>query len=67
MSKLINVFYGVAIAIAMMMAAVSLMLLPEYQPPDWVGYTVIAAVGVFMGAGCILALYSSVTSYGRNK
>jgi hypothetical protein len=51
--------------------AVMLYALPyvgyEVQPPIWVGYTMMAAVGVFGGTGSILALYSSVASYYRNE
>lgn len=60
MGKLVDVFFAVAIAIAVVMGAVCLMLLPEYQPPDWVGYAAIASVAVLTGAGFALNIYASV-------
>ena len=69
MNKIINILYYIAITIPAVMAVI-LYTLPytgyEVQPPSWVGYTVMAAVGVFGGTGSILALYGSVMSYYRN-
>lgn len=60
MSKLADVFFGMAIAIGLAMMTVCMLLLPDYQPPDWVGYTVLAAMGVFLAAGCIVGFSNSV-------
>ena len=63
MNKLADVFFGMAISIGLTMMAVCMMLLPDYQPPDWVGYTVIAAMAVFLTAGCIVGF----SNFGRDK
>lgn len=69
MNKIIDALYLVAVTVPAIMA-VMLYALPyvgyEVQPPSWVGYTVMAAVGVFGGTGSIIALYGSVMSYHRN-
>lgn len=57
MNKLADVFFAMAIAIGLAMVAVCMLLLPEYQPPDWVGYTVLGAMGVFLTAGCIVGFF----------
>ena len=54
MNKLADVFFSMAIAIGLLMMTVCMLLLPDYQPPDWVGYTVIAAMAVFVTAGCVV-------------
>ena len=67
MSKLADILFGVAIAIALLMMSVCLMLLPDNPPPEWVGYAAIVAVGVCAGTASFLMLYCSVTSYNRSK
>lgn len=60
MDKLVDVLFGMSIALAVGMMTACMLLLPEYQPPNWVGYTVIAAMAVFMGVACLISIYGSV-------
>lgn len=67
MDKIVDVLFGMAIAIGVLMMSVCMMLLPDNPPPEWVGYAAIIAMAVLMGMACLIGLYGSVTSYNRNN
>lgn len=60
MDKLVDVLFGIAIALGILMMTICMLLLPDAPPPVWVAYAVIIAQAVCIGMACIIGFSSSV-------